>query len=102
NCRTKLQQGRHDYIGCSLRAGTVNGLYFDSKQGNVIQPIDPGTYSLSNASLNTPWPKVVKARTRLESYLFKNDTVDPQIVFKQLSDDTLAADNEHPDTGVQQ
>src|SRR5699024_7287956 len=76
--------------------------YFYSKQGNVIQPIEPGTYSLSNASLNTPWPKVVKARTRLENYLFKNDTVDPQILFKQLSDDTLAEDNEHTDTGVEQ
>src|SRR5699024_11631611 len=77
-------------------------IYFYSKQGNVIQPIEPGTYSLSNASLNTPWPKVVKARTRLENYLFKNDTVDPQILFKQLSDDTLAEDNELPDTGVGQ
>src|SRR5699024_9734552 len=47
-------------------------------------------------------PKVVKARTRLESYLIKNDTVDPQILFKQLSDDTLAEDIELPDTGVGQ
>lgn len=102
NFLKKLQQERHDYNGFNLIAGTVNELYFYSKQGNVIQPIEPGTYSVSNASLNTPWPKVVKARTRLESYLFKNDTVDPQILFKQLSDDTLAEDNELPDTGVGQ
>src|SRR5699024_11262386 len=68
NFLKKLQQERHDYNGFNLIAGTVNELYFYSKQGNVIQPIEPGTYSLSNASLNTPWPKVVKARTRLESY----------------------------------
>src|SRR5699024_1837016 len=102
NFLKKLQQQRHDYNGFNLIAGTVNELYFYSKQDNVIQPIEPGTYSVSNASLNTPWPKVVKARTRLESYLFKNDTVDPQILFKQLSDDTLAEDNELPDTGVGQ
>src|SRR5699024_4199459 len=80
----------------------VNELYVDIKQGNVIQAIESGTNSVSKASLNTPWPKVVKARTRLENYLFKNDTVDPQILVKQLSDDTLAEDDELPDTGVGQ
>src|SRR5699024_489100 len=69
----KLQRQRYDYNGFKLIAGTVNELYFYSKQDTVIQAIEPGTYSVSNASLNTPWPKVVKARTRLESYLFKND-----------------------------
>src|SRR5699024_8116037 len=61
-----------------------------------------GTYSLRNASLNTSWPKVVNDRTRLENYLSKNDTVDAQMLFKQLSDDTLAEDNELLDTGVGQ
>src|SRR5699024_4096637 len=59
NFLKKLQQRRHDYNGFNLIAGTVNELYFYSKQDNVIQPIEPGASSVSNASLNTPWPKVV-------------------------------------------
>src|SRR5699024_9414006 len=102
NFLKKLQQERHDYNGFNLIAGTVNELYFYSKQGNVIQPIEPGTYSLSNASLNTPWPKVVKARTRLENYLFKNDTVRPHILLQQSRDAPLPGDSEPPPSGVEQ
>lgn len=33
------------------------------------QPLPPGVYGLSNAGLNTPWPKTVALRTALESAL---------------------------------
>lgn len=96
----KLQQNRDNYNGFNLLAGTVDNLYFYSKQDNQIIPLEPGTNSVSNASLNTPWPKVVKARTRLKDYLATNSIVEPEMLFNQLYDDSFADDNALPDTGV--
>jgi uncharacterized protein with NRDE domain len=47
--------------------------------------LDPGIYGLSNASLDTPWTKVVHAKARLES-LIRNDTVNETELMRLLSD----------------
>ena len=54
-------------------------------------------YGLSNAGLDTPWPKLVKARTGLQEML---DTADPQRLLALLADNEPAADSELPETGV--
>ena len=54
-------------------------------------------YGLSNAGLDTPWPKLVKARTGLEAVL---ESADPQRLLALLADNEPAADAELPETGV--
>jgi uncharacterized protein with NRDE domain len=55
-------------------------------------------YGLSNHLLDTPWPKVRNAKTRLSSALM--DVSDESAILHLLRDDRPAADDELPKTGV--
>ncbi len=85
-----------DYAGFNLllRAGDQLGLL--SNRGSPLQILPPGVYGLSNAALNTPWPKVQRLRAQLQAGL-------PAVRthwLQWLSDRQTAADAELPDTGV--
>ena len=68
------------------------------------QEITPGLHALSNAELDTPWPKVRRAQTALANWLSgqpdTNASPDLEPLFGALADRTLAGDAELPDTGV--
>lgn len=64
-----------------------------------VQAIAPGIHGLSNASLNTPWPKLTRVTNGLSSWLTQmpgNLTG----LFELLRDHRPADDAELPDTGV--
>ncbi len=85
------------YSGFNLLAGNHHQLaYLNARQG-MPRLLQPGTYGLSNAGLDTPWPKLIKARSGLERLL---DAADPQRLLELLADDAPAADAELPETGV--
>jgi uncharacterized protein with NRDE domain len=65
-----------------------------------MQEIMPGLYGLSNHFLNTPWPKVVKSRERMAACLARDERPEPAALFAFLRDESHAADDELPDTGV--
>ncbi len=54
---------------------------------------------MSNAELNTEWPKVKKSKDVL-SFLLKNDEIHPWELLSILNDTRKAKDDELPDTGV--
>jgi uncharacterized protein with NRDE domain len=62
-----------DYAGFNLLLGDGHSLWHLSNCGpdQVRQPhaLAPGLYGLSNASLNTPWPKVTLGKDRLQQLL---------------------------------
>jgi uncharacterized protein with NRDE domain len=60
--------------------------------------LGPGIYGLSNHLLDTPWPKVRNAKSRLQAALL--DTTDPAPLLALLRDDRPAPDAELPRTGV--
>ncbi len=62
------------------------------------QPLPAGIYGLSNASLDTGWPKVVKTKAQLCSLICQRAPADAY--FEMLADTTLAPDVRLPDTGV--
>jgi len=67
----------------------------DEKNGQLLAP---GIYGLSNGALNSPWPKVSKAKAEMASLLCQNA---PQAAFfEMLSDTQPAPDHRLPDTGV--
>src|SRR5699024_6381359 len=68
-----LQKNRHHFNGFNLLLGTVDQLFFYNSPCNHIECLSSGTYSVSNATLNTPWPKVTRARQHLQSYIIKNE-----------------------------
>lgn len=96
----QLHEKRHQYNGFNVIVGSPDELYYyGNEQGEIIK-IEPGTHSLSNHLLNTPWPKVERAKEMLANYVLDNETVDPDVLFEQLHDRTIAPDESLPDTGV--
>jgi uncharacterized protein with NRDE domain len=60
--------------------------------------LGPGIYGLSNHLLDTPWPKVETAKSRMSKALSQLATADPLLAL--LRDDTPAPDEELPRTGL--
>ncbi|HLR53662.1 MAG TPA: NRDE family protein [Pseudogracilibacillus sp.] len=100
NFLSKVQTNRQQYNGFNLIVGTVDDLYYYSPQTNQQERILAGTHSLSNASLNTPWPKVTKARQQLDEYVRHTKYINKEALFQQLKDEEKASTADLPDTGV--
>lgn len=68
------------YAGFSVLAGRLDGareeLVYVSNRGDAPRAVAAGVYGLSNASLDTPWPKVLRSKARLESVLAEGVGVD--------------------------
>ncbi|MGB5893708.1 MAG: NRDE family protein [Ignavibacteriaceae bacterium] len=95
NIKPSLQ----DYNGFNLILGSVDELFYFSTHKNGIKKLEPGIYGLSNATLNTDWPKVKKSKDVL-SILLKNDEIHPWELLSILNDTRQAKDEDLPDTGV--
>ncbi|THF66420.1 NRDE family protein [Pseudothauera nasutitermitis] len=63
-----------------------------------VRMLEAGVYGLSNGVLDTPWPKLLAARERLAATL--RGGLDENALLALLRDDTPAADEHLPDTGV--
>ena len=72
--------------------------YFNNMEKQLVT-VQPGLYGLSNAFLDTPWPKVEKAKRYFEQSMIK-DKPNFGEMMEWMEDGELAADNELPSTGV--
>ena len=88
------------YTGFNVLLGDLDKLYYYSNLEKGIVEVTPGTHGLSNHLLNTPWPKVVKGKSRLENYLNGAPEVEPDALFEILRDSEQAADPHLPVSGV--
>lgn len=96
-----LQREAEAYPGFNLLVGDGPAVwYFSSRGAADPQRLQPGIYGLSNALLNTPWPKVQSARTALADLLRAADPPAAPELFALLADEQCAADAELPSTGV--
>lgn len=98
----KFLQALHPeaYTGFNVLLGNLDNLYYYNNLEKEIVEVIPDTHGLSNHFLNTPWPKVVKGKSRLESYLNGRLEVYPDDLFELLRDAEQAADPHLPVTGV--
>lgn len=87
------------YDGFNLLFGSADKLYYFTNRGGSSGPIKPGVHGLSNHLLDTGWPKVTVAKSRLGA-LLQHAQVDPEQIFAALSDPSPFADGRLPDTGV--
>lgn len=78
------------YAGFSLLAATPEAVVYLSNRGDAARLLTAGVYGLSNASLDTPWPKVVQSRRRLQA-LLDRDAVTVGALFELLADREPAA-----------
>ena len=95
----KLKPTLNDFNGFNLLFGTVDELYYFSNKSNGLQKIKPGIHGISNAILDTPWPKVEKSKRQLQN-LIRREDIHPWKVLNILDDTSPAKDVELPDTGV--
>ncbi|MFZ4452344.1 NRDE family protein [Salibacterium aidingense] len=93
----QLEFGGYNFIG----GDTGSLLYATNQEEKVQTTLGNGIYGISNAYLDTPWPKVVKTKSRLRHLLnHKADKLSPETLFDILSDEKEADDDTLPDTGV--
>lgn len=95
----QVHQKADRYNGFNLLTGTTDNLYYYSNQQQIIQRLSSGIYGLSNHLLDTPWPKIRRAKSRLK-YIVQQQTISESALFDLLSDDTEAPKDELPDTGI--
>jgi uncharacterized protein with NRDE domain len=95
-----LTAERDAYDGFSLLAGDGHELFGYSNRGGDPQPLSSGIHGLSNALLDTPWPKVERAKAALTALLDR--PLEPLVegVLALLADRTHPQDGELPSTGV--
>lgn len=85
------------YSGFNLLVGDAHELWYLNSHTGIPEQLSAGVYGLSNAALNTPWPKLVRARSALHECLSAPEAED---LLRLLSDSQLATDAELPSTGV--
>ena len=89
------------YAGFSCLMGDMQALYFYSNRMEEIKAIDPGVHGLSNAFLDTPWPKVQSGREELSQLLSKPETLSRDAVFQMLHDQRTYEMAQLPRTGIE-
>lgn len=87
------------YKGFNLVAGTPSRLFYFANANERMERIESGIHGLSNAFLNTPWPKVDDGKTKLKAAIDTNELTSENL-FSILHDSSFAKDEELPETGV--
>jgi uncharacterized protein with NRDE domain len=86
-----------EYSAFNLLIGDRHELWMLSSRKGVPERLSEGLYGLSNADLDTPWPKVEKGKALLSECLIEPQT---SSLLDLLHDGQQAADAILPDTGV--
>lgn len=91
-----------DFAGFSLLAMAGETAAYVSNRGDEARELAPAVYGLSNASLDTPWNKVVRSKAALLSLLQQNDQplADPEPLFHMLRDAEPAPTDDYAGTGL--
>ncbi|MEM7456019.1 MAG: NRDE family protein [Planctomycetota bacterium] len=92
------------YNGFNLLLGLPEEIYY---YGNRVparqqrfEPLPPGVYGLSNHLLDTPWPKVELAMSRLRKLCQSTDALEHKAIIEMLQDSSRPEDARLPDTGI--
>ncbi|CAE6752292.1 NRDE family protein [Paraburkholderia haematera] len=91
------------YNGFNLLVGdwTRRELGWYCNRSNVAPTLlEPGTHGISNAVLDTAWPKLLKKRTELAALLARDAMPPLERLIDLMRDPRLARDDELPSTGI--
>lgn len=77
------------YAGFNLLAADDTGIWYVSNRGDGPRRLPAGVYGLSNATLDTPWSKLVRTRDAL-SGLIASDEVDETHLMRLLADRSVS------------
>lgn len=94
-----VQKNYPAYSGFNLLAGNSDQLYYLNNVNRQFQTVAPGIHGISNAFLDTPWPKVEKAISAFKDAV-QPDTIDRDDIFQFLQDSDPFPQDELPETGL--
>ncbi len=89
-----------EWNGFNLLAGDGDGVWWLSNRAPGPVRVEPGVHGLSNALLDTPWPKVERGRDDLARILGGPEDAMEASLFGTLALRDPAPDERLPDTGV--
>lgn len=95
-----LRQKKNQYNGFNLLVSDGAKIHFLSNYQEEIQEVDPGFHGLSNALLDTPWPKVQAAKSNLTNYLDDNQILGVESLVGLLQSTMTAPMEMLPNTGL--
>lgn len=94
-----LHSSAAQYNGYNIILGTLDDPWYYSNQSNKIYQLGTGLYGLSNALLDSKWPKVTHGKAKFQAIISKeNFSITELLDF--MYDKTLAPDDQLPDTGI--
>lgn len=94
----QLQAEGHRYQGFNLMVGDADQLCYVSNHTDSWRALAPGIYPLSNGTLDSQWPKMDSARTRMRRFSEQPGTADDLSAL--LRSEYQAENQTLPDTGV--
>ncbi|MEX0724415.1 MAG: NRDE family protein [Gracilimonas sp.] len=95
----EVTQKADKYNGFNLLLWDTKGFYHYSNQNKRVTNISDGIHGISNALLDTPWPKLTSANRQLKTITDQNE-IDKEQLFELLKDETKASEDELPVTGI--
>jgi uncharacterized protein with NRDE domain len=98
-CIADVLAGATRHNGFNLLAGSGAEAHWASNRAAPPRTLASGVYGLSNAALDTPWPKVARTRASFSRWCASAD-IDLEPLFALLDDRTTAPDHELPATGI--
>ena len=93
----ELQPRLECYSGFNLLLGDRHALYYFNSEEGQARRLPAGLYGLSNAELDTPWPKVLRASERLAGCLGEPQ---PEQLLELMRDRQQPPRALLPDTGI--
>jgi uncharacterized protein with NRDE domain len=85
--------------GFNLLVAQRDEAHWGSNRGGAPKALEPGVHGLSNALLDTPWPKVVRTKEALARWCARAAN-DAEPLLEALADRAIPPDDALPATGV--
>lgn len=95
-----LEKRANAYNGFNLVVWDGSDLCWYANRGTGIETMPPGIHGISNALLDTDWPKVELGMRRMKRWIDAAEDPDLEAGFEMLADRTPASDHRLPNTGV--
>lgn len=94
-----LIRERGNYNPYNILIGNKEELFVYNNISNETNKLEDGFHGLSNAYLNSPWPKLNRGVEAMKNYILNNE-INHDELFSIMKDETKAPDELLPDTGV--
>lgn len=93
---TRLREHADEFAGFNLLCADGDSLWYASNRASTFaRPLPPGLYGVSNHLLDTPWPKVERAKRAMADWIDSGSSeLDP--LRELLADDAPSTDGDLP------